>query len=206
MVAAQGAAPIRAVVFDVFGTLVEVGTKRWPFVKLARATPNPRGALHSVLTTPLGLREAAQALACGDIPLSALTEDLEIELASVSLFPEVAETLNSVHARGLKIGIASNLAAPYAASVIRVLPFALDAYGWSFEIGFVKPHPAHYRWVCRQLQVAPEEVLMIGDTLDADFHGARACGLQAAYLARAGGIVTPDIPTIQTLDQILTWL
>jgi FMN phosphatase YigB (HAD superfamily) len=206
MVAAQQAGPIRAVIFDVYGTLVEIGTKRWPFAKLALASPNPRETLRSVLTTPLGLREAAQALGCGDIPLAVLVEDLEVELASVSLFPEVAETLGAVRARGLKIGIASNLAAPYAAPVMRVLPFALDAYGWSFEIGFVKPHPAHYQWVCRQLELAPEETLMIGDTLDADFHGARACGLRAAYLARGGGIVTPDIPTIQTLDEILAWL
>ncbi|UZF34538.1 HAD family hydrolase [Ralstonia pseudosolanacearum] len=206
MIAAQGAAPIRAVVFDVFGTIVEIGTKRWPFAKLARATSNPREALHSVLTTPLGLREAARALGCSDIPLSVVAKDLETELASVSLFPEVAETLNAVLARGLKIGIASNLAAPYAAAVMRVLPFALDAYGWSFEIGFVKPHPAHYRWVCRQLQVAPEETLMIGDALDADFHGARACGLRAVHLARGGRIVTPDIPAVQTLDEILAWL
>lgn len=206
MLTRQPAAPIRAVILDVYGTLVEIGTKRWPFVKLARATANPREALRSVLTTPLGLLEAAQAFDCGDIPLAVLAEDLEIELASVSLFPEVGETLGAVRARGLKIGIASNLAAPYAAPVKRVLPFTVDAYGWSFEIGFVKPHPAHYRWVCRQLQVAPEEALMIGDTLEADFHGARACGLQAAYLARDGGIVASDVPTIRTLDEILAWL
>ncbi|WP_116386627.1 HAD hydrolase-like protein [Cupriavidus taiwanensis] len=35
----------------------------------------------------------------------------------------------------------------------------------------------HYRWICEQLQVAPEETLMVGDTLGADFLGARSYGL-----------------------------
>ncbi|EON18471.1 hydrolase of HAD-superfamily protein [Cupriavidus sp. GA3-3] len=131
---------------------------------------------------------------------------MAIELDSITLFPEVSEALAAIRALGLKIGIASNLAAPYAEPVARQLPMVLDAYAWSFEIGFLKPDPMHYRWVCEELQVTPEETLMVGDTLLADFHGARSYGLQAVHLDRSGRAPKPDVPTIRTLVETLAWL
>ncbi|WP_434033353.1 HAD family hydrolase [Cupriavidus sp. a3] len=198
--------PTRAVVFDAFGTLVAIRQRRWPFARLVRATADPRHALQVVMTRPLGLREAAQALGCNEVPLSSLEADLAIELNSITLFPEVSETLAAIRALGLKIGIASNLAAPYGEPVVRQLPMVLDGYAWSFQVGFLKPDPMHYRWICEELQVAPEETLMVGDTLAADFLGARSYGLQAVHLDRSGRAPKPDVPTIRTLVETLAWL
>lgn len=41
-------------------------------------------------------------------------------------------------------------------------------------------------------EILPEEVLHIGDSLEADFRGARACGFQAALLARSRSVQFND--------------
>ncbi|MBP0631331.1 HAD hydrolase-like protein [Cupriavidus sp. AcVe19-1a] len=64
----------------------------------------------------------------------------------------------------------------------------------------------HYRWICEQQQVAPEETLIVGDTLAADFLGVRSYGLQAVRLDRSGRAPKPGVPTIRTLVETLAWL
>lgn len=52
------------------------------------------------------------------------------------------------------------------------------------EVGFAKPDPRTFRLACERAGVAPDEALHIGDDLHADVRGARAAGLQAAWLRR----------------------
>lgn len=56
----------------------------------------------------------------------------------------------TLQAEGIKIAVASNLAAPYAAPVRRLFP-TVDAYGFSFAIGAMKPDPFLYRATCELL-------------------------------------------------------
>ncbi|WP_353505996.1 HAD family hydrolase [Variovorax arabinosiphilus] len=60
----------------------------------------------------------------------------------------------------------------------------LDAYAWSFEVGAVKPEPRMYAHLCEALDARPEQVVMIGDILSADYEGPIAYGMQACHLAR----------------------
>jgi len=151
------------------------------------------------MTSSLSLRDAARELQVEGIDLDELEADLAVELASVRLYPEVIEMLEAVRARGFKIAIASNLAAPYAAPLLRLLPFKLDVYAWSFEVGYLKPDPRIYRWTCHRLGIEPEQALMVGDTFVADYEGARGAGMHALYLDRAG-TSKHDVPSLMTLD------
>ena len=67
-----------------------------------------------------------------------------------------------------------------------LLPFELDAYAWSFEVGAVKPETSIYRHICDALQCQPHEVVMIGDTFEADYTGPNSYGMHGFYLARGG--------------------
>lgn len=202
---------VKAVVFDVFGTLVEIGDRRRPYARLlqlladAGRVPRKDDAAR-LMSTPCGLAGAAQ-LFDAELPVSKLAPlemDLLAELASVTLYPDTVETLTKLRHAGLKIGLCSNLAAPYAIPVLKLLPFALDAYAWSFEIGALKPDAAIYRAACHRLAYAPHEVLFIGDTLEADYLGPRAIGMQSLHLTRQGTARTED--TISTLVQLLNIL
>jgi FMN phosphatase YigB (HAD superfamily) len=73
--------------------------------------------------------------------LAKLELDLYAELASIKLYDDASFTLKALKNAGYKIGICSNLAAPYAVPVKLLLPFKMDFYVWSFESGAVKPYP-----------------------------------------------------------------
>lgn len=182
---------VRAVVFDVYGTIATITDKRNPFGKLLRLgelqgrarTPQDRVTL---MTQPLSINEAADLLS---IPLTdsqrwELEEDLQAELASITLYPEVQSTIRALQARGIKVAICSNLAAAYAPPITDLLSIPLDVYTWSFDAKVLKPNPAIYEIVCRSLKCLPHQVLMIGDTQKADVDGPRSFGMQALRIDR----------------------
>ncbi|MBS2129127.1 HAD family hydrolase [Burkholderia thailandensis] len=194
---------IRALVFDAFGTLAEIQDRRRPFARLARTTRDRRQ--HGLLmTSAISLQEAGRALGANHIDMAALDADLAAELASVRLFPDAVGTLEEARGCGLKVGIASNLAAPYAEPLLRLLPFEPDACAWSFEVGYLKPDPRIFAWICEQLNVAACEALMVGDTFRDDYAGALASGLHALLLDRRGHVrCQKAVASIRTLHDVL---
>ena len=197
---------IKAVAFDVYGTLVQIKDPRRPYRRLLSTLSDmgrpPRvddGA--RVMSADVGLAEAAELLGMvlpSDV-LGELQADLDAELASVSLFEDVLPAIRSLKARGIRVGLCSNLAGPYAAPVEALLP-KLDAYVWSFVVGAVKPEPRMYAHLCDALELRPEQVVMIGDTLSADYEGPIAHGMQACHLARSQASVAEL--SVSTLAEI----
>lgn len=153
------------------------------------------------MSVNVGLAEAAELLGMtlpGDV-LQELTADLTAELASISLFDDVIPAIRSLKKRGLRIGLCSNLAGPYAKPVQALLP-QFDAYAWSFAVGAVKPEPRMYSYLCNALDASPEEILMVGDTLSADYEGPRSYGMQACHLSRKQ--ISKATAWIATLSEI----
>lgn len=187
-----------AVLFDVFGTLIKIENRRSPYLQLLRhgrtrgRRPHPDDAM-TLMTHDLTLSEAAIRLAIpiGYVRLQGLEGLLTEELSSLKLYEDALEAIHMLQATGLKVGLCSNLAAPYGPAVRRLLP-GVDAYGFSFEIGAVKPDPIVYESVCRMLEVEPghqlggERIVMIGDSIRCDRDGARAAGIAGFHLNRAG--------------------
>ena len=63
----------------------------------------------------------------------------------------------------------------------------------SIHVGFRKPMPEIYALTLSLLALQPEEVIMVGDSWEADVLGARAAGIRAVHLVREGGAVAgPD--------------
>lgn len=188
-----------AVLFDVFGTLIKIDNRRSPYLQLLRhgrargRRPHPGDAM-TLMTRDLTLSEAAIDLGipAGYVKLQSLERLLEEELSSLKLYEDALEAIGMLQATGLKIGLCSNLAAPYGPAVRKLLP-GMDAYGFSYELGLVKPDPIIYESVCRMLEVEPgrqlggSRVVMIGDSVRCDRDGARAAGIAGFYLGREGG-------------------
>jgi putative hydrolase of the HAD superfamily len=91
-------------------------------------------------------------------------------------YPDAAEVLRELSARGVRLAVVSNIGWDLR-PVFRVhgLDRYLDAYVLSFEHGIQKPDPRLFRAACRELGLAPERVLMVGDDVRADA-GAAAVG------------------------------
>ncbi|CAB3804219.1 Phosphoglycolate phosphatase [Paraburkholderia ultramafica] len=187
---------VQAVIFDAFGTLCHIPNPTRPFLRLFNlgGGRNFWPALKVVMTKPLDLRGGAEALKLTPQSevMTALEVDLAAELASIELYPETIDVLTSLRARGIKLAIASNLAMPYAAPLLALLPFELEAYAWSFEVGHLKPDRRIFEWTCKRLGVLPENTLVIGDSLSSDYDGATHAGLRAIYLRRDAGPASGD--------------
>ena len=79
----------------------------------------------------------------------------------------------------------------------------------SGDIGFGKPNPRVYETMLTRLDVAPDEALMIGNSLHSDIAGAQAAGIRAVWVNREASVgdeaVSPDIE-VPDLDRLATLL
>lgn len=184
---------IRAVVFDAFGTLIEIGERRSPYrqmmqwLRIQGRKPRPDDAIR-IMTVPGDLRAAAASF--GWIPPDDLLErwesDLFDELQSIRAYPDTIQTIDRLRDRGYRVGLCSNLAAPYG-SLVRDLLSAFDIYALSYEVGSVKPQAPIYQHLLDHLECTPNEILFIGDTPLADYEGPIAFGMFAGLVNRAEG-------------------
>ena len=92
---------------------------------------------------------------------------------------------------GLKIGLLSNSSRDLDEFVSHH-GLAADAVLTSHVHGKTKPHGTIFRAMLDRLAVAPDEAVMVGDTIEDDVEGALAVGMRAVLLDREGRY--PDHP------------
>lgn len=195
----QGAQmPIKFVLFDAFGTLLRIPEGRHPYRQILKEgiqqgrRPQPDD-LHQILTRNLDLAGAANLFGI-NISAQHMTDiqrDLAADLSCIQAFEDGLLAVERLQAEGIKVGIASNLAAPYGEPVRRLYP-SMDAFGFSFALGAMKPHAFMYRATCELLGVdfercGEDSVVMIGDSEKCDRDGPRAAGVRGFLLNRQGG-------------------
>ncbi|MFV2071601.1 MAG: HAD family hydrolase [Thermoanaerobaculales bacterium] len=198
------ASAINAIVFDVYGTLLEIAD---PFMR--RRVPGllgvpPRDWISLVrehlLTTDFGNLSNFADFLCrsltvvGDEELrSACVEAIEAELAAVRPFPGALPLLKFLRRRGLKLGLVSNLSTAHALPLEDLgLRGLADATALSFEVGLVKPDPKIFRLIARRLAVDPSDALVIGDSLANDVRAPAALGFATVHVGSGDGSVSVD--------------
>jgi putative hydrolase of the HAD superfamily len=91
-----------------------------------------------------------------------------------------ADVLGEVTARGFVCGVASNYdhrLRPVAAGLPELA--AVRHLVISAEVGWRKPAAGFYAAVCAAVDLAPQQILYVGDDRGNDYDGARAAGLAA---------------------------
>lgn len=66
----------------------------------------------------------------------------------------------------------------------------------------MKPQPAIYHYLCEGLGCRPDEVLMVGDTLDADMTGPQEFGMRGYHLDRRAEVAR-DEGSLRSLGEVL---
>jgi putative hydrolase of the HAD superfamily len=117
-------------------------------------------------------------------------------------YPETLRTLKMLKARGYGTAVVSNFShrLPKLLRDLGLAPY-LDTVTYSFEAGAEKPHPNIFRNALARAGSPPERVLMVGDSYEADYLGARQAGLHAVLLCREGKAPHP-CPSIRSLDEL----
>lgn len=101
------------------------------------------------------------------------------------LFDDVAPAWARLRRRGIAAGIASNFD-DRLETLCRGLPPLPDAVAvfHSAGIGYAKPDPRFYAEAARRMALSPEQLALVGDHLQHDYHAARAAGWHAVWLDR----------------------
>ena len=124
------------------------------------------------------------------------------------LYPEVAEVLRTLRGEGYALAVVSNFDSRLLGILegLGLAPF-LDAVVYSTAAGAAKPDERIFASALVRLHVTAAQALHVGDGLAADFHGARAAGLQALLLRRPGAEeAAAAAHCIRSLAQLPNWL
>ena len=116
-------------------------------------------------------------------------------IANATVFPPAHATLLTTLAARFRLALVSNFDDSTTACDILTrhgIAPRMTTTVISEGLGLRKPHPAVMRTACRGLDVAPEEALMVGDTLTEDVAGAHAAGLDAVWIDATGKGVPAD--------------
>lgn len=180
---------IRAVVFDVGGTLVRED-RYWH--AWADWLGVPRHTLSALVgaVAALGMEsDEALRLARPGIDLAAQARAKEADpryregLADADLYPDARSGLRAVRELGVRVCVAGNQTAR-AAELLRALELPADAVATSGEWGAAKPRPEFFAQVLRLAGAAAEETLYVGDFPDYDIVPAKAAGLRTCHIRR----------------------
>lgn len=120
----------------------------------------------------------------------------DYERVRVMRRPHLAETMERLHQMGLRLGVISNIISS------SVVPHFLREYGihsymetviTSCETGIRKPSPEIFRIAERQMDLKPEELAYVGDTISRDVRGTRAAGWRLMIKITNPGIAHRDV-------------
>ena len=192
----------KAVLFDLFGTLVDnftreeyesvladmaavVGVTREEFVRLWFKTYRERNiGTHS--TPQYSLRYICQGLSIGvtDNQIEkAANIRLDYTRRALEPRPDTIATLKYLRAEKIKTGLVSDCTGDIP-MVWESTQFAgiLDATIFSCEVNTKKPDPMIYRIATERLGVNPQDCLFVGDGGSEELTGARQLGMTAVLI------------------------
>lgn len=131
--------------------------------------------------------------------LAPIAEELsflyDYERVRVIRRPYIKETLDALRAQGMKLGLISNIIS------LSVAPHFLEEYGvrddmdcivLSSATGIRKPSPEIFRAAEKELDLRPEELAYVGDTLSRDVMGVRNAGWRLMIQIRNPGAAHRD--------------
>lgn len=200
----------KAIALDAFGTVCDIHDRRNPYHQLAQLCSDNKDAQavlrRAALTIPATFDDMLQVMGQMHPPLATHTEhlktDLQAEIDSIRLYPEVLSVLTELNMRGYKLAIISNLAQPFGAPIEALLRDYIDTFVFSYNIGAMKPEAEIFEALCNSLEERPADILVVGNSLKNDFHGARNARMSSLYLDR--NLRSHDGTTIADLTGILS--
>jgi len=203
--------PIRAVIFDLYGTLVPefpheefyASIDHMATVLGADPAAFRAGWNQTVAERQTGVYKTmaenvvaiCEAIGLSEPTAAVVTQALKrrAEMYETWFRPRegAVETLTELRARGFRLALIS-MCAPDTPPMWEASAFAglVDVEVFSSVVGLRKPDPAIYRFACEALGAAPEECLYCGDGAYRELTGAMEFGMTAVEIRDPGVDVT----------------
>jgi putative hydrolase of the HAD superfamily len=222
---------IRAVVFDLFGTVVpgfsfkqheqavtatakilKVDEENFRQLWLQSYDDRVTGVYKDTESNILAVCNRLAHPTDRDLLLRAALPLREFTRSSVTASHITLSLLNQLRRNGLRNGLVSNCAPEVPRLWVETnLVNAFDAMCFSCNVGRAKPDPEIYLQVCEALSVRPEECLYVGDGSQNELTGARVLGMRSVLLkcetSDTYDAVRPDVEkwcgeSIDSLDEL----
>lgn len=198
----------KAVVFDLYGTLIHIRNDTKAFLRLfnelgSESIQGARNAKRIAFTqNPSSLSELAKLINPNhSVDIKAYEEEISGELDRASLYPETLKVLEKLKREGFPTGLISNLSFPYQRPLFDLgLADLIDQIIFSCEVGLKKPDPEIYKRMLEKLGLGPSKVLMIGDSIYCDVQGPKSVGMDAVLLDRSG--TSRSVDAVSSLEGI----
>jgi len=174
---------IDMIVFDGFGTLVEILDRRKPVAHLKRKMTLQKASRFRqlALATNMTLAEINAEIAGGATITDLEQAQIAIarEVASTRLRPGVPEMLAALP---VPYALCSNLSSDYVAALSRFPEIKPVSRILSCHVGYMKPQAEIYRLVIEAAGVPASRLLFVGDTPAADIDGPTRAGMRAMHI------------------------
>ncbi|HEY98302.1 MAG TPA: HAD-IA family hydrolase [Dehalococcoidia bacterium] len=203
----------KAVLFDLFGTLVD----NFTMSEYSKILENMAAVLNApaegfarlwrgyftqrVNGTHLTHEDSIRII-CQDLDVAVTEEqsqhaaDIRLEYTVLSLKPkpEAVQVLTRLRKQGLKLGLISDCSpeTPKAWPGTAFTPY-FDVTIFSCEVNMKKPDPRIYKMATDRMGIKPEDCLYVGDGSSHELTGARAVGMQAVLIRH----------TDETVDEVV---
>ncbi len=154
-----------------------------------------------------------------DAALDACAREIYAEWARshhFELYDDVSTTLQALTDAGIRIGLISNSHRPLDEfqSHFELRRFISAAVS-SADHGYMKPHPSIFLAALADLDVAPRDAVMVGDSVRHDVEGALNIGMRAVWLHRGDNaaptytsvrnVTVPVIRSLAELRHLVIW-
>jgi 2-haloalkanoic acid dehalogenase type II len=127
------------------------------------------------------------------------------DYSNVALYSDVKETLDRLKQRGIKMGVITNALQTDLEKILSKTNLNPDYFKIVVTINTIcrmKPELEIFHYALSILNVAPQEALFVGDTIEYDYEGAKKAGLKALLIDRENRI-TGDYEKIRDLREVL---
>lgn len=179
---------IRAVVFDVGETLVDETRE---YGKWADWLGVPRHTFSATFGAVIALgkdyRETFQCFRPGFDLATERQRRADVgepeTFTEENLYPDSRPCLSRLQEQGIWVGVAGNQT-KRAGGILRSMNLPADMIATSEDWGVEKPDVRFFRAVAEAAGRNPEEIVYVGDRLDADLRPAKASGLRTAFICR----------------------
>lgn len=189
----------RAIIFDLYDTLVYCPLKNNPYERffsdIGLTKHQMREWVDRVMMNNFNSFEDIKNEINPDmeIDLSVYQQMLQDEVMSTRLFDDTLKTLERLKSK-YRIFCLSNLATPYKTCYFELgLDQLIEKPFFSCDLGTKKPNSDIFNMVIEYSQLAPTELIMIGDNPKSDYQGALNAGIPAILKDKSLDMVTINL-------------
>lgn len=123
------------------------------------------------------------------------------------LYPDASETIASLSERGIRLAVVSNFDSRLLGILDGLgLASRFDGIFVSSSVGYAKPDRRIFDFVLKSRQLAPENVLHVGDSIRNDIDGASNAGMKGILVDRKAAHQSAGITRVARLKEILDHL